>query len=168
MELYIFRHAQAVERDEAGGLRDFDRELTDVGRKQARLAGAALNRLGVKFDTILSSPAPRALQTAKIAAKEMNLEDRVRECPALWEGDFEDIFEACRGMENKIVCLVGHEPTLGDLTGFLTSGSREVCVPLKKAGIARIDIDGLPPEHPRGLLRWVMTGKQLSLISQKK
>ena len=48
-----------------------------------RQAARGLRRLGVSFDTILTSPFVRARQTAEIVAESLGLEDRLEEISEL-------------------------------------------------------------------------------------
>ena len=59
MELYIVRHGQSQSN---AGLELPDPALTETGREQARLAGAALRN--VRFDRVYTSHLTRAVQTA--------------------------------------------------------------------------------------------------------
>jgi phosphohistidine phosphatase len=66
-ELYVIRHGIAEERGEAWP-DDTKRPLTDRGVSRLRKAARALNRLGVRFDVVLTSPLVRAYQTADLVA----------------------------------------------------------------------------------------------------
>src|SRR5689334_1713675 len=67
MHLFFLRHGDAEER--RPGLRDADRHLTPDGKAEMRQVAAGLAALDVTIDRILSSPLPRALETAQIAAE---------------------------------------------------------------------------------------------------
>ncbi|MGE5777141.1 MAG: SixA phosphatase family protein, partial [Chloroflexota bacterium] len=56
MNLYIIRHAIAVDEATSDYENDSERPLSDKGRKKMRLIAKALRNLGVEFDLILSSP----------------------------------------------------------------------------------------------------------------
>ena len=62
--LYLIRHAEAVPPGDPN-YEDDDRPLTPAGRVTARGLGAALAAKGIKFDAVLTSPLPRAKQTAE-------------------------------------------------------------------------------------------------------
>ncbi len=64
----IVRHAKAVP---YGYDEDFTRDLTDRGVNDAALIGAGLKNRGVTPDTMISSPANRAIQTALIFAENL-------------------------------------------------------------------------------------------------
>ncbi len=64
----IVRHAKAVP---YGYDDDFTRDLTDRGVNDAQLIAKELKKMGVEPDTIISSPANRAIQTALIFAENL-------------------------------------------------------------------------------------------------
>ncbi len=66
--LWLLRHADA-----ADGVPDDERPLTELGVRQARDAGLALERLGAKIDACLSSPKLRAVQTAELACEPLGV-----------------------------------------------------------------------------------------------
>jgi bisphosphoglycerate-dependent phosphoglycerate mutase len=68
--LFLIRHAKSSWDDPA--LPDKDRPLGDRGRRDARKMGKRLAKRDVKPDLILSSPARRALKTARIIAKKLD------------------------------------------------------------------------------------------------
>src|SRR5262245_21183379 len=66
MRLLIIRHAIAVPRGTAD-IPDDERPLTKRGRRRFRTAAAGLARVVKRPDFVLSSPLPRARETAEIA-----------------------------------------------------------------------------------------------------
>ena len=66
MKIYLVRHAEAVPED--GAVRDDDRWLTPRGREAARGLARLLREQQVEPDAVLTSPLPRALQTAELLA----------------------------------------------------------------------------------------------------
>src|SRR6187431_140280 len=82
MQLYFLRHGEA---DWPGWTKpDDERPLTDFGKKEVRQVGKFLVRLKVNPDLVVSSPLPRALQTAEIAAEQ--LKTKLRQDEALEPG----------------------------------------------------------------------------------
>jgi phosphohistidine phosphatase len=128
--IWLLRHGDA----EGGeGKPDAERELTDKGRDQARDAGRALVKLGVKIDTCLSSKKVRAKDTAEIACAELGgLE--VQEDERLRDREFNPLDIAVEHPGEELL-LVGHEPDFSGAVALVT-GSR---VKLKKGGLAAID-----------------------------
>ena len=74
MKLYLLRHGKADWPN--WNKPDDDRPLTDDGRKQLAAVGKMLARLEIA-PLILTSPLPRASQTAEIAAEHLRLKIRV-------------------------------------------------------------------------------------------
>jgi phosphohistidine phosphatase len=141
-QLWLLRHAEAEPR---GTLPDEQRPLTERGERQSRAAGAALAALGVRLDSVLSSPRIRALDTAKLAREELDdtLELRIHEpLSAGFSGSAaRDLLAAQDGQAH--VMLVGHEPDFSGVVRELT-GAR---VKLKKGGLAMVDVSGAPGAH---------------------
>jgi phosphohistidine phosphatase len=150
-QLWLLRH---------GTRRDADRRLTERGERQARAAGVALAKLGVKFDAILYSPKVRASQTAELAAEAWSAQQRkrLREHPPLAGGfDAQQALEALAGVPPAgCVLLVGHEPDLSSLAAELTGGRLD----LKKGGVAALRLDG-----PSGELVVLLRPRELGLIA---
>src|SRR2546423_5156480 len=67
--IWLLRHGEAED-----GSPDAERPLTEKGERQARNAGAALARLGVKLDVCLTSPKVRAADTARLACEALGTE----------------------------------------------------------------------------------------------
>lgn len=82
--IVIVRHAKAVQ---YGYDRDFDRELTERGEKDAGNIGCELKRRGIVPDLMISSPAARALKTAHIFAENLGFElSRIQEKMTIYDG----------------------------------------------------------------------------------
>ncbi len=73
--LTIVRHAKSSWDDPV--LADFDRPLNPRGLRDAPLMGARLAATGIRPDGLISSPANRALATAKIIAAALDLDTRI-------------------------------------------------------------------------------------------
>jgi len=156
-QLWLLRHGEAE--PHASG-RDAERRLTERGERQARAAGIALARIGVKFDAVLFSPKVRARQTAELAAEAWRPQQRkrLREHAPLASGfDAAQALEAIHGAgADGCLLLVGHEPDLSGVAGELT-GAR---LDLKKGGVAALRLDG-----PGGELVVLTRPRELVLIA---
>jgi phosphohistidine phosphatase len=168
MDLYIMRHGAAEERG-AQWPDDAQRPLTEDGRRKAREVAQGLAAEGVALDAVFTSPLVRARETAEIVAKELGLSAKLRETKNLAPGaDPEALLGELRASAPAAVGLmvVGHEPDLGMLVSRLLTGDPSlVDAPMKKAGVARIEVDALPPGR-RGTLRWVLGPGQLRAIGR--
>jgi len=117
MELYLLRHGEAGEAP-----RDEDRELTPRGHEQARAVAVGIAWLGLEFDTILTSPLPRARQTAEPVAAALGT--RLDEAPPLVTGRTPAMALALLTGCGERVLLVGHEPQLSGIVRAVTSTFR--------------------------------------------
>lgn len=123
--IWFLRHGDAED-----GEPDFERKLTDKGRRQSRDAGAALAALGVELDICLTSPRVRARETAELACESLDVEIALED--RLAGGEF-DPRELAAGLDN--VLLVGHNPDFADAIEAIT-GAR---VEMKKGGLAAVE-----------------------------
>jgi len=119
--LFLVRHAKSSW-DESG-LSDRDRPLAERGERDAPEMARRLARRGVNPDLILSSPAHRALATAKIIAealdykrKNIDIDDR------LYPGRVSELLRMIRALDDKLECvmLFGHNPALAELAHHLS------------------------------------------------
>jgi phosphohistidine phosphatase len=156
-QLWLLRHAEA---EAHGTRRDSERRLTERGERQARAAGIALSRIGVKFDAVLFSPKVRASDTAELAAEAWSPQQRkrLREYPPLASGfDVQQALEAATSVAAEgCLLLVGHEPDLSRVAGDLTGGRLD----LKKGGVAAVRLEG-----SGGELLVLMRPRELALIA---
>jgi len=149
MQLYFLRHGEA---DWPGWTKsDDERPLTDFGKKEVRQVAKFLNRLKVKPDLIVTSPLPRALQTAEVAAEQ--LKTKLRQDEALEPGfGISELRTVLKRHRSKVLMLVGHEPDFSSVISTLTGASLK----LSKAGVALVDTD---PEAEEGRLLWLFPPK---------
>lgn len=168
MDIYILRHATAAPLGEQGVKRDEDRPITDEGRKQVAAAAAALARMGVTFDRILTSPLLRTVQTAEELVQRLpEPRPEMVPCEALAPGGKpKKLAKALLHEEGRAVLLVGHEPDLGQHTAWLIGG-KKAQVRYGKGGLALIQCDG-PPEKGAGVLAWLLSPKWLAAVSQEQ
>lgn len=167
MELYLLRHGIAVESGTAGFEDDAARPLTGKGRRQLRKIAGAIRKLEPKFDLILSSPLLRARQTAEIVAGELKLKKRLKLSNALAPGSTATILIRQLSREKPApekVLLVGHEPDLGRLVSLFASGSRDLQVDFKKAGLCKLEAEKLRIGKC-ATLAWLLTPKQLKAMA---
>jgi phosphohistidine phosphatase len=156
MDLYIVRHAIAVERG-TPGYDDGQRPLTDDGRKKMKKIVKGLRQLDVELDLILTSPYVRARDTAEILAAGFKLKDKIAFTDNLIPpGDFDRLIDEILEKYNVgSLALVGHEPMLSSFIGFLMTGNPSTALTLKKGGVALLRADDLRQER-RAALRWLV------------
>ncbi|OQX22642.1 MAG: phosphohistidine phosphatase SixA [Candidatus Altiarchaeales archaeon A3] len=132
MEIYIVRHGEALERDI-----DELRELSEKGKKQAKKAGEKLKNLNVTVDEIFSSTLTRAIQTAKIIAKELRFEKEIKITGLLNPlANPDEILNHLNYIDKDKILLVGHQPFLGNLL----QGFGIFDIEIKKGNLCRIEI----------------------------
>lgn len=119
--LLVLRHAK-TEYDAATG-RDFDRALTERGRRDAQAVGRAMRERGLVPDAIVASPAKRVVETlAALAEGSEPLEPAYD--PRVYNAAPETLLEVIREADDdaQTVLLVGHNPGLPLLLLDLTAG----------------------------------------------
>ncbi len=83
MILHFLRHAQAEVFNPQIHSHDSDRALTPEGRKMLHLAAQEFLKAGIQFDSVISSPYCRAVESAKIVTdvfqfkKQVNLSEHL-------------------------------------------------------------------------------------------
>lgn len=156
MKIYLLRHGIATEREDPA--RDSERPLTSKGRQEMEGIAAALKKLKVKPDLILSSPYLRADQTARIVAKEFNLEKSLKHTDLLVpEANPEALIEAI-GREYQVdeLALVGHYPNMGLLLEAFLGLNMDSQIVLKKGGLCCLSVDDIHAKPPAAL-DWLLT-----------
>jgi phosphohistidine phosphatase len=120
----LLRHAKARTNDPS--LPDCERPLNERGLHDAPMMGQRLRASGARPSLVLTSPAVRALQTARLIAEEINypLEFLQRES-ALYLASPDDILRVLARQDNAFndIMICGHNPGLTDLANRLTSAS---------------------------------------------
>jgi phosphohistidine phosphatase len=154
MRLLIIRHAIAVPRG-TPDIPDDERPLTKRGRRRFRSAAEGLARLIKRPDVVVSSPLPRARETADIAAKAFGKRVEVVEDAALAGGTVEEISRVLEKYPgDSTVAIVGHEPDLSELLARIMGTPHSSRLTFKKGGAALVDLPGSATEG--GSLIWYL------------
>lgn len=140
--LLILRHAHAAA-DSADGS-DFNRPLTEDGRKEARRVGKFLRHAELAVDGILCSAALRTQETAEGVQEGAKLKAPVVQSRAIYEASAEDILQAVRGADEawRHLLVVGHNPGVADLLALLTSRHGGLAVHYPPATLSLLELDG--------------------------
>jgi phosphohistidine phosphatase len=160
VEIWVMRHAKAKEGGPA--IPDEKRPLTSGARKKMRSVARAIANLEPKLDAILTSPLVRARQTAEPVAKALGQRKDLIETETLSpDADPKEILREIekRGFGRALV--VGHMPHLGMLLGYLLTGRANTVFEIKKATLARVELEGDSPRPP-GILTLLLTAKELT------
>jgi len=114
-ELLLLRHGKA---DLNLGVEDFKRALKDKGKRAAQRVGVWLATHDMVPETIISSPAERALTTAEKCSKAMGrFAGHIVQERKIYQAEMDDLLEVLRKLpaDLKRVMLVGHNPGLEKL-----------------------------------------------------
>ncbi|MDX3773095.1 histidine phosphatase family protein [Chromatiaceae bacterium AAb-1] len=150
--LYFLRHATAeVVRP---GQLDIDRCLIEKGRLQARRVADFIGRHAIHPQQVLSSPYPRAVQTAAIVCKDAAL-PRAEEVSWLALGtDTETIITGLQALPGHTL-LVGHEPDFSLLISRLL-GKEHAVLNIRKASLTCL---AWQPDDGGYQLQWLVPCK---------
>lgn len=153
MELYFLRHGLAADANPDG--HDAARPLTKEGVAKIKAAARAMRKLGVQPDALITSPLVRAHETARLVARELNVECQLSEAlaPGCELAQLAELLAEHRAAEQ--VLLVGHEPDFSQMIGELTGGR----VQMKKGALARVDLPAIEPGA--GALAWLLPPRVL-------
>ena len=147
VDLIFLRHGLADWPDWKGP--DDDRPLNEDGKEETRRVAAFLAGLGLKPAKILTSPLPRAAQTADIAADYLRAPIKTTKClsKGFSVGKLKELIDADK---IDMLMLVGHEPDFSRVIEKLTGGD----VKLRKSGVARLTLDR---KKMTARLHWLLT-----------
>lgn len=167
MNLYIIRHAIAVEPGTPGFEEDSQRPLTEKGRNKMQAIARGLYALDMNLDLILSSPYLRARETADILADVFKMKAKLALSENLIPMSHTDrlIGEISEKYSVDSLAVVGHEPALSALISTLLAGNLSLLVNMKKGGVCCLTLDNLHHE-PRAMLEWLLTPAQLLKLAE--
>jgi len=164
MNLYLLRHGSAGQR-KINPVLDHKRPLDKEGKQHCILLGRALNSMKIQFDSVISSPLKRALQTAALVGTETGYEKKIQLSQAMapdgtWS-DFQRLLDSV--MEQEEVLLVGHNPNLPMyLNRLLSPAATSPIARVRKGAIAALTVQ-------RGSVRlqWLLDPRLLRAIQSK-
>lgn len=160
MILVLVRHAPAE--DLTDNINDFERRLTDHGRKKMEKAAAGLAVMLLKESgfCICSSPKLRSLETAKIVADYLKV-DHVVTDDRLEEGVPEELLQLVEDhSDKKVLIITGHEPWISGFSDYL---SRQE-LPYRKGAAAAFKLETGWQDNGARLL-WFMQPRALRRLS---
>ncbi len=167
MKLLVIRHGPAGDGERWAaetGQPDELRPLTGAGRKKTRAAAKGLEREVGTLGVLATSPLVRAAETAVVVAEVFGgphpeVLDALRP-----ERRPDELLEWLRTLDDgATAAVVGHEPHLGFLLGWLLTGENDAFIELKKGGAALLEFDD-PPAGGNALLRWTMAPRHLRAL----
>ncbi|MEJ7694686.1 histidine phosphatase family protein, partial [Daejeonella sp.] len=118
-QLLLVRHAKS-DWDNIK-LSDFDRPLNSRGEKNAPEMAKRLLKKGMKPNQIVSSPAVRAITTARYFAKELGLETDIVKESEIYEALTSTLMDVINNLDNdySFTALFGHNPGITSVVSNL-------------------------------------------------
>lgn len=144
-ELLILRHGKS---DWDNDLDDFNRPLQDRGKRDAQRIGVWLQQQDLLPDYVVSSPAERAIVTAEKCCKVMGMASSdIHQDKRIYAADLSDLMAVLNSCpeEARRVMLVGHNPGLEELLGYLVDQEGPLSNDdklLPTATLARLKVNG--------------------------
>jgi phosphohistidine phosphatase len=136
--LWLVRHGKAVSRFEE--IPDYERPLIDRGRETTAMVAVRLSDRGIAPHLIVSSPAPRAEETARIIAKGLGYRTgKIAHRKSMYDQKPGALMDVVRSLDDSVskVILVGHNPSMTDFTLELTGDTK---VELPTSGAVEIEL----------------------------
>ncbi len=137
--LILVRHAKSSW--DNINLTDIKRPLNQRGKRDAPFMGELLKDKSIMPDLIISSPAERALSTAKILAEKIQYpENKIEINKRIYRVVFRDLYNEVKNFYNSFskIMMVGHNP---ELTDFLSSVTNTYVEDIPTAGICTIELN---------------------------
>ena len=119
--LCLIRHAKSSWNDEY--VEDFERLLNQRGLNDAPEMGKRLMQFGFRPDLIMSSPAFRAMSTARRISRELAYDtQQIVADSRIYDASLHRLIDLVQGLpdEAQAVAMVGHNPGMQHLAQYLT------------------------------------------------
>jgi phosphohistidine phosphatase len=133
-ELYIIRHAKS---DWNFDVSDFDRPLNPRGISDAPKMGIYLKSNFSVPDLIISSPANRAISTARLIANQVDYDlAGIQQAQSAYNAPYTELLKLINNTSQEVntLYLFAHNPGVSDLVYYLTDTPTE----LKTCCVARL------------------------------
>lgn len=120
--IFLIRHAEALAADT--GQRDFDRRLSETGRKQALILGEHIRSLNNPIQAIYTSPAFRTLETTLQLTSQLDHKPRVIEAEEYYSATTKLMLAAIARLDDLFdtVCVIAHNPATAYVFEHFTGG----------------------------------------------
>lgn len=141
-ELWLLRHGKAERYD---GSEDFDRRLKKRGKRDATRMGEWLKEQYWLPDLIISSPAARALMTAKLVCDALDMDrEQIQLEKRLYDEGLtrvKAVLADCPATLGKVL-IVGHNPELEDILRYLVNAGEipDIEKLLTTAALAKLEL----------------------------
>jgi phosphohistidine phosphatase len=119
--LYLIRHAKSSK--DLIGIKDRDRPLNRRGERQAKYIGKLLEKRAITPGALYSSPAKRALDTARAIGKRIGFSrKKIKVVNAIYYSNVLKLIKVIKKMDERVdsAALFGHNPEFLNLVNYLT------------------------------------------------
>jgi phosphohistidine phosphatase len=130
VQLTLIRHAKSSWAE--AGLSDFERPLNARGQRDAPLMAERLRAAGIQPQRLVSSPALRALSTARLFRPILGVAEPIVMEPRIYEASLATLLGVVSELDpsERSIVLFGHNPGLSELAECLsgqTLGALPTC-----------------------------------------
>ncbi len=125
-QVLVYRHAKAEKSD--GDIPDRKRQLLPRGRRQCESIGAQLAERNLLPDTVITSPAARARETADRTAEAARFDGLITEAETLYDATPRTYLSILQDLPagTERVMLVGHNPTVEEFVEHVSGQYRRM------------------------------------------
>jgi phosphohistidine phosphatase len=119
--LYLIRHAKSSK--DLTGITDKERPLNKRGKREAKYIGKLLKKRAITPGTLYSSPAKRALDTARSIAKRIGFpRKKIKVIRSIYYSNVLTLMKVIKNIDDKVesAALFGHNPEFLNLVNYLT------------------------------------------------
>ncbi|MCB0588336.1 MAG: histidine phosphatase family protein [Phaeodactylibacter sp.] len=137
--VFFVRHAKSSWDDPS--LRDIERPLNKRGKRDAPFMGKLLSGKGVRPDQLISSPAKRALTTARLFADALGISKKdIFVDKRIYDAYPDDILDILQELPDdcSTVLIFGHNPTF---TGVANLFTEDYISNVPTCGVFRVDAE---------------------------
>lgn len=123
MRVYLVQHGDAVEADV-----DPQRPLSPIGRADVRRLAGFLTEAGIHVGNVVHSGKTRASQTAEVLAQALASGIAPEAVGGIGPNDPVATFAALLADWPQDVMVIGHQPFLGRLVGYMVCGDEQAAL----------------------------------------
>jgi phosphohistidine phosphatase len=158
--LYVLRHAKSSWDD--ASLADYDRPLNERGLETAPFMGRLMRERGYLPDAVLSSPAKRARETARLASEAAGINLQILFDERIYEASPQTLVKVLSAVDDKAgsAMVVGHNPGMEGLIRLLAGET--AAIPTAALAVIDLDIENWSKiDHMSGTLVEVLRPKEV-------
>jgi phosphohistidine phosphatase len=168
MDIYIVRHGVAADLDNEI-VEESYRYLTIHGRNHCRIVAQRLKDLKVNFDTIISSPLVRAVQTAEVFASVLKYDSEIKTAIELIGGNSYSRFLQLlrRNLHHNCIGIFAHAPDVNTFSLNLIKNDKctDLQLNFKNSSVCKIKFD---PASETGTFEWFLNSENMKLTEAPK